>query len=120
MPNSITLAHDLDAAWILALWLAIHGGDPPPPIEIIVAEAISALVKTAAGIPSEAGGATFAQLQGRLKEIGVDIQTQTLGKTESIRTESVQLSRTYCIVFKGQRICITLPVVKAPWPPPGN
>ena len=23
-------AHELDAAWIIALWKAIHGGDPAP------------------------------------------------------------------------------------------
>jgi hypothetical protein len=22
--------HELDASWIIALWFAIHGGDPPP------------------------------------------------------------------------------------------
>jgi len=26
----ISLAHVVDAAWIEALWIAIHGGDPPP------------------------------------------------------------------------------------------
>lgn len=25
-----TRAHQLDPAWIIALWLAIHGGDPAP------------------------------------------------------------------------------------------
>jgi hypothetical protein len=46
MPNGklIRYAHVLDAAWILALWKAIHGGDPGP--EQMALEAIAALSET--------------------------------------------------------------------------
>jgi hypothetical protein len=29
-PLHIVLAHELDVAWIIALWLAFHDGDPVP------------------------------------------------------------------------------------------
>lgn len=28
--KEIELAHELDASWLIALWFAIHGGDPSP------------------------------------------------------------------------------------------
>jgi hypothetical protein len=30
MAVQFKLAHDLDAGWLIALWLLIHGGDPAP------------------------------------------------------------------------------------------
>jgi len=41
--REIYLAHELDAAWIIALWKAIHGGDGGP--EQIPAQAIAALAQ---------------------------------------------------------------------------
>jgi hypothetical protein len=113
--TTIRFAHELDAAWIIALWKAIHGGDPAP--EQVAVEAIAALSGT---LTSHAGTPTsessFAELQTRLKEIGVDLQqhAETGGKA----TESAEsyVARTYCVVFKGQRICITIPRPFV-WPP---
>ena len=36
--REIVLAHEPDAAWIIALWKAIHGGDPAPEISAQRAE----------------------------------------------------------------------------------
>jgi hypothetical protein len=52
------LAYDLDAAWIIALWLAIHGGHPAP--EAAAAEAIAALAPYLGGAQSSL---FFSQLQ---------------------------------------------------------
>ncbi|MGA8436642.1 MAG: hypothetical protein WB762_04520 [Candidatus Sulfotelmatobacter sp.] len=52
------LAYDLDAAWIIALWLAIHGGHPAP--ETAAAEAIVALAPYLSGAQSSL---FFSQLQ---------------------------------------------------------
>ncbi len=113
--TTIRFAHELDAAWIIALWKAIHGGDPPP--EEVAIEAIAALSGT---LTSHAGTvaseSSFGELQTRLKEIGVDLQqhAETGGKAAA-STES-NVARTYCVVFKGQRICVTLPRPFV-WPP---
>jgi hypothetical protein len=113
---SIRFAHELDAAWIIALWKAIHGGDPAP--EQIMVEAIAALSGTLVG-HTAAGPAesSFEKLQARLKEIGVDFQAQA-GERAAVSAESF-VGRTYCVIFKGQRICFTLPKPFV-WPPPGH
>jgi len=104
----LRLAHELDAAWIIALWKAIHGGDPSP--EQIAVEAIAALSGT---LTSHGGGtiseSSFAELQTRLKEIGVELQEHTKTGGEAARSTEARIIRTYCVLFKGQRICIDLP-----------
>jgi hypothetical protein len=57
----VALAYELDAAWIIALWLAIHGGHPAP--EIAAAEAIAALAPYLGGAQS---ALSFSQLQTRV------------------------------------------------------
>jgi hypothetical protein len=52
------LAFDLDAAWIIALWLAIHGGHPAP--EAAAAQAIADLAPYLGGAESSL---FFSQLQ---------------------------------------------------------
>jgi hypothetical protein len=113
----IRLAHELDAAWIIALWKAIHGGDPGP--EQIAVEAIAALSGTLTGHGARPAESSFEELQARLKEIGVDFQAQAqAGEKAAVSAESF-VGRTYCVVFQGQRICITLPKPFV-WPPPGH
>lgn len=46
---NITIAYELKAAWIIALWKAIHGGDPSP--EQVAIQAIAAL-STRLAVPS--------------------------------------------------------------------
>ena len=116
--KAIRFAHALDAAWIIALWKAIHGGDPPP--EQIAIEAIAALSGTLTGhagaTPAES---SFAELHSRLKEIGVDLEEQAKVHEQSAISTQAHIPRTYCVVFKGQRICITLPQPSV-HPPPGQ
>ena len=107
--TSRRFARELDAAWILAIWKAIHGGDPSP--EQIAMEAIAALSDTLTshgeGTVSES---SFAELQTRLKEIGVELQQQTrTGGEGAPSTEALIIQ--YCIVVKGfaRPICIDLP-----------
>jgi hypothetical protein len=118
MPNgkSIRYAHILDAAWILALWKAIHGGDPGP--EEMALEAIAALSET---LTAHSGVApsqkSFEQLQARLKEIGVDLQAKLeAGEKTAVSAgpdqPQILITRTFCTVIKGQSICITFPKKK--------
>jgi hypothetical protein len=113
--KEIRLAHELDAAWIIALWLAIHDGDPSP--VQIASEAIAALSSTFTSRDrGEISESSFAELQTRLKEIGVDFQTNTADSKAARSTES-HVIRRYCVAFKGQTICIDLPNPFV-WPPP--
>jgi len=113
--KTLRFAHALDAAWIIALWKAIHGGDPSP--EQIAVEAIAALsgALTARG-GEEISESSFAELQTRLKEIGVELQSETKGGEATTASIQSQIVRTYCVVFQGERICIQLPTPFV-WPP---
>jgi hypothetical protein len=111
-----TLAHELDAAWIIALWKAIHGGDGGP--ELVAAQAIAALAPYAARTESTL---TFAQLQKRLGAASIAVTEQDAekaGKTEATRELRRPINHQYCFKFGGETICIQLPITHLP--PPTN
>ena len=99
--HEIVLAHELDAAWIIALWKAIHGGDPAP--EKVAAQVIAALVPY---LNASADTLTFQKLEKQFGNLGVKV-------TESETREAVEGNRyrphQYCFKFEGQTICIELP-----------
>jgi hypothetical protein len=68
-------SHELDAAWIMLLWKAIHGGDPTP--EQVAFGAIAAL---AGGLSDRATApveeASIKELQSRLESIGVRFSSE--------------------------------------------
>jgi len=97
--------HELDAAWIIALWLLIHGGDPPPPIEKVALEAIEALSSAILRAGTGHVG-NVAAFQSRLKELGIELEVPKESKGKE-QPESIVFNRTYCFVFQGQRLCIT-------------
>ena len=70
LKQDFTLAHELDAAWIIAIWKAIHGGDPSP--EQVAVQAIAAL-STRLAAPRE-HITTPEALQTGLKHLGVDFK----------------------------------------------
>ena len=72
------LAHVRDAAWIIELWLMIHGGDPPPegPIggpvgELATLRAIAALAKCLGN--AEVGTAVSSALRGYQQKLGQEL-----------------------------------------------
>lgn len=111
----IYLAHELDAAWIIALWLAIHGGDPAP--DVIAAQAIAALAQYVNGTRQETF--TFEQLKGQFAKLGV-VVTEREKEVESSKGPQLQLKgdderdyrvHQYCFKFEGSTICAELPVL---------
>ena len=80
------LAHELDAAWIIALWKYIHGGDPPPPDQVIAAHIIAALAGHVAG--EAAPPPALEVLQQRFASIGSQI---TVELAEAPRTAAAAL-----------------------------
>jgi len=112
----IYIAHELDAAWIIALWLAIHGGDPAP--EVIAAQAIAALAQYLNGTRHEAF--TFEQLKAQFGRLGV-VVTEREQEIESSKGPQLQLREDrddreypvhqYGFKFEGSTICIELPVL---------
>lgn len=113
-PKALRFTHALDAAWIIALWKAIHGGDPSP--EQAAVEAIAAL----AGALIEKGGgaiprASLVKLQTRLKEIGVDFQVDTKAGKNIAASVTSRPKPAYCVLVQGKLICIPRPT---PFPHP--
>jgi hypothetical protein len=116
----IELAHELDASWIIALYLAIHGGDPPPNEQNVrINEAIIQKVAELAAQFRETGALrnapplTLAMLQERMKSFGVEvvqgekIEAESLGDPEGPQRPPLP----WCFVFRGQRICVERPRV---------
>jgi hypothetical protein len=111
----IYLAHELDATWIIALWLAIHGGDPAP--EVIAAQAIAALAQYVNGTRQETF--TFEELKAQFGKLGIGV-TQREKEVESSKRPQLQLAdrdehefhvHQYCFKFEGSTICTELPVL---------
>jgi|ERR1041385_4634627 len=97
------LAHELDAAWIIALWKAIHGGDPAP--ERVAVEAIAALSQY---LKDSESNFTFQQMEKQFGNLGIQV---TQGEQVEARKveQGPQVPHQYCFKFKGQTICIQLP-----------
>ena len=114
--RSINLAHELDAAWIIALWLAIHGGDPAP--EIIAAQAIAALAQYVNGTRQETF--TFEELKAQFSKLGVVVTEREQDAAASIKPQLLAANENdnrefrihqYCFKFQGSTICTELPVL---------
>src|SRR6201987_2034216 len=99
-------AHDLDAAWIIALWLATHAGDPRP--EVIAAQAVAATAHYVNGT-----GRPFLALEplkGQLGEPGVTVTERTKPELLSAKPQPQQVDDgeareffipQYCFKFEG-------------------
>ena len=108
--REITLAHELDAAWIIALWKAIHGGDPAP--EIIAAQAIAALAQYVA--PQAARSFTFEDLKAQFGNLGVQVTEREEREAKprlAVNEDGRVNTHQYCFKFKGETYCIQLPVL---------
>lgn len=113
----IYLAHELDAAWIIALWVAIHGGDPAP--EVVAAQAIAALAQYVNGTRQRAFTleelkTQFARLgvvvTEREREAGLSAKPQLLMAQEGDDHPDFRVHQ-YCFKFEGSTICTELPVL---------
>src|SRR5579872_2766152 len=112
----IYLAHELDAAWIIALWLAIHGGDPAP--EVIAAQAIAALAQYVNGTRQQAF--TLEEMKVQFAKLGVIVTEREKEAATSMRPQLLMSEdndnrefriHQYCFKFEGSTICTELPVL---------
>jgi hypothetical protein len=102
--HNLQLAHELDAAWIIALWKAIHGGDPAP--ELVAAQVIASL---APYLKASENTLTLPQLEKQFKTMGADVVEKD-GEAQA-KTETVFQNRQYCFKFKGVTYCVQLPKI---------
>jgi hypothetical protein len=107
--TTVQLAHELDAAWIMALYKAVHGGDPPP--ELVAAQVIAAVAPYLKGASNTM---TFPQLEKQFKSLGADVTAKDMTQKETAvqpKGEVVVPVRIYCFTFKGETYCIKLPTL---------
>jgi hypothetical protein len=103
--RQIVLAHELDAAWIIALWKFLHGGDPGP--EEVAGEVIAAM---SLYLKRAENSLTQQHLTKQLASLGAEvIEPEVL--EEKVET-GPRRPRQYCFKFKGETICIPLPNLK--------
>jgi len=111
----ICLAHELDAAWIIAVWRAIHGRDPNP--EQVAVQAIAALahyVSAPAQIPF-----SFAELKAQFARLGVQVTERSEDTARASAEVRLALSagerqfciHQYCFTFKGETFCTERPTL---------
>jgi hypothetical protein len=112
--RNIYLAHELDAAWIIALWKAIHGGDPSP--EVAAAQAIAALAQYVSAPVQQAF--TFAELKQQFGNLGVQVteRSEEAGARPQLAVSVEEDDQKfhihqYCFKFKGETYCIQLPTL---------
>lgn len=113
----IYLAHELDAAWIIALWIAIHGGDPAP--ELVAAQAIAALAQYVNGTTQRTF--TLEELKVQFAKLGVVVtererEAPLSAKPQLLMSQEADDRREfhvhqYCFKFEGSTICTELPVL---------
>jgi hypothetical protein len=106
----VYLARELDAAWIIALWKAVHGGDPSP--ETVAAEAIAALAQYLSGARDPF---SFPRMEKELAYLGIQV-TESNGIASAKGNGSVAKSkeegqplRQYRFQIGEQVICVQLP-----------
>ncbi len=129
----LRLTHERDAAWLVALWLAVHGGHPAPKEGEVVGHdlqqaaalaAISALATAldekarkevdravaplAKAHPMKSVGAKAAA--ARLEAMGVRLTEHAGDKltADGVRGAAAQ-ARPYCVRFRGQIVCVVPP-----------
>ena len=115
--SSLVVAHDLDAAWIIALWKAIHGGDPIPERTVLSEQESIGIAQHAVGVLMGYVGALAAGDAAQVSRaahdaVGMGIQSvgiELLSKFESA-APSVQ-PRPYCFKFRGETICVPRPKI---------
>src|SRR5581483_2262512 len=102
--REIVLAHEPDAAWIIALYKAVHGGDPGP--ETVAAAVIAAMAPYLKGFSD---AFTTKQMEAGFESLGVKVTQPTAEELTA-----TQRPRQYCFKFQGKTICVTLPQIKLP------
>jgi len=114
--REIYLAHELDAAWIIALWKAIHGGDPSP--EQIAAQAIAALAQYVSA-PAKASF-SFNELKAQFGKLGVQVTERAEESGQAGAKPQLAMPadadrefriHQYCFKFKGETFCTELPAL---------
>ena len=117
MNEKFVLAHELDVAWIIALWLAIHGGDPAPEVSQIDEQAerlatslVEHLQKT---LTPQRKEISVREIEAGLQALGIQVEErQVRAETRALPAAGTII----CTEVPGPRhiYCFKMPAVKGP------
>jgi hypothetical protein len=132
--KEIHLAHERDAAWLTALWIAIHGGDPPVelvPRELQEGAALGAIEALSTALDAKTMEAVRHALapalqRTRSKATAPEVELKNLAglgihikeyATEYEHTQAHAVASAqdrvqrppYCFRFRGATYCVYLP-----------
>jgi len=131
MPN-LKLEHALDASWLMALYLAVYGGDPPSERTVSAEEAavVAAKIISTLKLFAEAGSAERStsvklpiqdvqEVIARLKRLGIEGHTHQDGKRISLSnlptfTPHPPSIQCWCIGAGEIRTCYCFTIVPEP------
>jgi hypothetical protein len=131
MPSEIRLAHERDAAWLLALWITIHHGDPAAREgEVLTHDlqqgaAARAITALAEGLDEKARKAVLLAVapteeafplkvveakvaEARLAAFGIRFTRHPGEPSHAITPADRMRVRTYCVRFGGARLCVDI------------
>lgn len=113
MPIHLSLAHELDAAWIIALWKAIHGGDPSPiEADVRAAELISELSDhLSRTVGHGIAPLSLQTFEARLQALGMPLSRHAGEAPQALRANHEPSGEPhepppYCFTFGGHTYCI--------------
>lgn len=116
--KGIALAHERDAAWLLAIYLAVHGGDPAPKenttVSLVVQEA--AALNAISALSLALDEKTHLAIQHVIAPLKEQREMHSVSATvASERLEGFGIrnsedhpnsrDRIYCFRFKGETLC---------------
>jgi hypothetical protein len=114
--TELEYTHELDISWIIALWRAIHGGDPGPEAIDRTTAALAGALAAHLAETARSAPLTAERLTESLGSIGVEVRTDGAGEC-GVAEDAVNFTASrYCYVFQGQSYCVDLPRPHGPLP----
>lgn len=108
--RNIQLSLDMDVAWLIALWIATHGGDPGPDDHDELTWLLAQGLVTRLGERYPA--ATPATIEKRLEKLGIAVRAwRSAAAGLSPQAAADDLPRRFCINIDpyGDVICVRRP-----------
>ena len=108
-PTHTVFAHELDLAWIIALWLFIHDGDPIPDgiLKAAQSEQSEVLVRALSGHLQAATNVDSGQMVEKLAKFGIEVSVEVEGKRTHVKnTKQYFDSMDEKQIEKPHKICI--------------
>ncbi len=106
--TELEFAHELDISWIIALYRAIHGGDPGPEAIDPTTAALAGALAAHLAETSQREALTNERLAERLGSVGIEFKGGAREEALAEDEGDFHMNR-YCYIFQGESYCVDLP-----------